>query len=1336
MHDGSDGVYEVNFDNLRINLFDGSLHVSELQIQADSVRFNELAAQGEAAPVLVEGYIPEFEIMGIRYIPLINNEVIIGKIGIFRPQLDIGYHINLVDEEEDEVEFDYQNPGEMLPEMLEAFNLKRFAFSDADIIVRMKEGNKVQQTLEVDKLSFEIDNLYVDRETRPEPDRFFYSDNILLKLEGITQQLPGEPYRFHVGLIGFETATMELFGENISLTPLQEQLRRQPYEDPVASLTLPSFSIRGIDLHQYMTDSILHIAHINFSQPSLVVYLPGLDMAGGEEEPQEPMADPYQMISDFMTALRIDSLVIGNAIVDVYNVSSDTVKLAEISKLTFVVDDFILHEEADMYDPNRLFYAKNYALVAEGYSALLPDFGHSVYGRAFRFNTLDAGLSLSGLLVRPEAAAGTAEAPPVNMNIYLPHFSIRNVDLPAYFNQEALHIGSIYADKPSFRISNIDLEGEEETEEIDLQNLYAYIEDYLTALTIGNISLEHAQIELHGQGEEERNFFVSRNTSFWLKNFHLDREAQMSPGRFLFADDISFAMAGFSVEMPEMFYRLTGGEFRITTGGRSMVAQNIELEPVTSDLQKFEMEGPYIPYSASLPEMRITGIDFFNILINDRLQLNDIIIQNPHLVVFYDPEREQGTSGEDDAMMADEEELDLENLYALIEEDWKVLSFASFKIESASVEFMRFEDEPVNLLDVDDFSITVTNFHLDENARLEPGRVLYADNIDMVVKDFFMKTPDSLHVFQAAQFGLITSESLVYGVGISMEPREDQDFESAVAMNNGNNDSGQEEGDDPADFYRLSLPEFRITGIDFNKALVKRILEIDEINFQHPSATIITALYDITRETDEDMLMDPDEDERALNTDENDTDLDADEDGEVDMGDFELYPYISDYLETLRINRFVINGARGEMLGKKLNGDTLTMFSLGNLDFLLTGFQIDSTSNEMMEKPFFADDLHIDLSDIMLKTPDTMYIVSIHEVGISSIDSTIYVDSLKVTPRFGMFEFADMIGESTTRVELWNRTLTMTGVNLMGLLLGQRIEIARLEWDGLKVNAFSDERYPSPLEMEADDGEDVYIGMPHKYLRETPFYIHIDSVMITNGDILYSFLTEDLDYPVRIHLGDMDLQAYNITNDSIMLANDMATRIYFNADLLGSGLLKANFNLLPGDPDNRFTMHGSIDSLKFDRLTPILRKMVDVEISEGGGIHALEFSLFGDHDHTEGSVRVFFEGLELEFAEDPEATNMRNRIFSALEWIVNNFILYYENPERESPFVANISYDRGAGESFVEYVTGAITNGIITSLVAPLRVAANIRFPLLDRLFGVVPEEPEPEEDDEIMADP
>jgi hypothetical protein len=376
------------------------------------------------------------------------------------------------------------------------------------------------------------------------------------------------------------------------------------------------------------------------------------------------------------------------------------------------------------------------------------------------------------------------------------------------------------------------------------------------------------------------------------------------------------------------------------------------------------------------------------------------------------------------------------------------------------------------------------------------------------------------------------------------------------------------------------------------------------------------------------------------------------------------------------------------------------------IDKLLVEIQNDSTAQSYTVKDGYLKIYHLqivkldtlnpailkqfdfDATEMLTVTPDSLYTFTGLGINYSGISNSLTIDSFSIQPNYSQYEFTERYQFQTNRIEVGLSAVHFYNFSIESYLkskslLGSYIEIGKLD-----VNSFRDKRKPF-----RHVNRPAFQDMIYNY----PGFIQLDSIAILSGSITHTVHAEKANEPGFISFHQLNAQIFNITNDTIYKTEEGYLELKAGAMVMGKGKLNTLLKARLFDPQNTFTVNGTLSEMDIMVLNPILEKNVFI-MATSGKIDALDFSFMANNTKAIGHLNMLYHGLKLTFKNKQTGNTTAPK--EQIESMIANFIVIDSNPlQGEAVRKGVIDNQRDPERFLFHYSFKAILSGIKSVII-------------------------------------
>lgn len=368
--------------------------------------------------------------------------------------------------------------------------------------------------------------------------------------------------------------------------------------------------------------------------------------------------------------------------------------------------------------------------------------------------------------------------------------------------------------------------------------------------------------------------------------------------------------------------------------------------------------------------------------------------------------------------------------------------------------------------------------------------------------------------------------------------------------------------------------------------------------------------------------------------------------------------------------------------------DSTQLLSLNNASLRIDAFSFKNNGNRAGLKQFDFDEFTFFMKDYEMVLPDSLYALHFDSLKASYRTSSMLVNGLQLIPLYNNKDFMEKEGEQADRINLYNKALYISNIDFKRLKEKEALAAGFVEIDSLNMFIFRDKRYVLPANK--------FVKLPQQLLREAPFYINIDSLLLQNAQITYRERVEGALEPGTINFTGLEAKVYNITNDPSLLENAIAMKAKASAYLMGTGKIEAAFHIPIANPNNAHYFTGSLSPMNMEIINPMLKHIVFGEIVSGQ-VNELNFSAQVNETASQGTMHFGYDNLKIQINNKDSEKGKKG----IMTFLANTFIVKSANPINNKFRESEMYYVRDKRKSIINFWWKTLLSGIKETIGIP-----------------------------------
>ncbi len=1145
--------------------------------------------------------------------------------------------------------------------------VRKFTFNNAKF--EYKKGIfDVQQKINIDNCSLSLENFVLDSLSAQRNNKIMFADNFTLSVADYSMKFAKQTHRLTAEKFIISTKEKTITAQGIRIKPRQVGKIKHPI---IMNIYIPTLKLTAINfLHAYNT-GVLNTGGLFINHPSLNITQFG---SGRITKKGKKKGAIYNIIEEYLNTLRIATFRINNGKFNYINKTKEEKDAFSKGVISLKMNRVKLDRNTALYS-DKVIHAQTFEVELSDYSMKTNTDFHIIEAALLRVSSTDSLIYAEELKILPKYKHSTLEMlKKYQKNNYseinLPKFAVKGVDVQKAIFGKQLSIESIYLLKPKVKIStypslkftdfekikkdsllnlypdSTDFFAKDSTDifadstiysldstEIKLNNAYKntiihFLKGKMNIVDIQNVKIDSGFIEI--ETKDTLNTQMSSFDSYVSARMHhflVNQDSlQGSYNKFLFADSLQLKVYDFSTILPDKLHKVMAGQLIFSSADSSIRATQLRIFPLESRQKTIQKPSSLILY---FPGISITGINPERLLTEKYAEINTIDAQTPAVILTRHldiPQPEKQDSSKKAFKIA-------------LPKGLNGISIAQIAITGGKIELANEKGKNISRYGTTDLNLLLKNISLD-SANLKLGKpLLTAKEAKILLTDTKFTLPDSIHKFSADTLDIAIFESRFTGVNVnfSYDSLLNTHFLPRSMTKNA--------------LIAFNIPRVEAQGLNYLDIITKKNFFIEDIAINSPEIKIHQFKKPKKKKT-------------------------------LSQTEAEIMAKLAKKFKAFNIQNLKITDANITL--KNTVGKKNSSVKMEAISGTITDFDIDSIKNIDKKRLLLAKDISLHFHKYSFIMKDSMYNITLNEIGISSLKSNIYVNDFSMMPRYGQYEFAKVNGLQKGVMYIEGKKVEAQNIDLRALIEKKSFDIKKVTAQTLKMHIFKDKQL-------AEDTAKRPI-MPLDLIRKAKNKINIDSVILKNSYIAYEQNSKKKSSTGIFTLEDLGGTITNLTNDTSVFKQKKFTRMQLNAKLMGKGQMNASFRFPLSTEKSEYLLAGTVDTFDLAELNPMIENTVFVAVTQGQA-DKLQFHMKANPNFAEGKMRLYYKNLKIKIKD---TTNSQRNGASMLA----NSILRSNNPKRKGRKLieGKIYSEQVIHKNVFHLWTQAIISGAVSSL--------------------------------------
>ncbi|MCK9204243.1 MAG: hypothetical protein M0P58_07395 [Bacteroidales bacterium] len=1234
IYTASHGLYQADFKKMHFNIITGKISIDSFQLVPDTLRYQQQKSHEKLTHSLYRVSFASMTIDRLHAWQIYTfKRINFRQLTIAKPIISIVGFPDTATANKSRWRILYEDIYPAIAKVFKDFHVDS---------VKLERGKFVtlfeQRTGKLSQGEYEFSAFLRDVSVNPfsyyNRERVFYSRDIDLVIYNFEYALADSLYLIRADEVGFSLARSRLYGKRLSLRPNFQVIRNNRVENgDFFELNLPSFSIDGINLYQALVDKQAKVKQLllgNFSmkmfrnQHQAVNTVP----VRKKKKVKITVTGLYTVISGALQNIAIDSIALTHASFEYYGSLNERHPEMTIKDVNLSLSYFYLDSVA-WQNPRKILFANEIELDLKGFNLKLKDQVHTLSAHRVTFSTRQSMIRLTDGSLYPDVKKNEllAEGQKNTLYFQIPSMTFRNIDLKRFFNCRILNFDVLDIQEPDMKFTRFRppknktprFKKPKDFFEAENENvIYNLLKKYVQSIRGNEIRILRGYGQLTRQQDSIERKIAAASFDLTMEQFLIDSVHGLNQQGYFYSRDFDLDLHSVTIESPDSLRRLNIEHLHITTPDSLIEAEKIILIKLGPAPDK---NGPtknhlFLTVDFSLDKLSLTGLNHKKLFLEKILKANQIILENPILSLKTE---NQATP-----------EIPIEESQ-LLPADSPIRNFeiGRLLVKKGTFSYNGEEDRKASYFTLKDIDFSVVNAMVRLPWEKSHDGLIRFDSLLLFVLPLRATLADSSYQLEINSLGVNSNPATIVAHGLRVIP---------LKPLNTLNDSGNR--------FTISVPELRLNGFYFDRAIFDNEWSFDRITLEEPSL-----LVEMKKPNTRAIAGQKKKQELTL-----------------------VLPH---FMKTLNIRSLDVNQATVKLDVWK--DDSLRSYNLDNIHLAVSRFHYDSATCAHPEKsPLFnAEDITLMTPGFSGVTSDSMYTWKFSRFGFSTRAQTVYLDSVSLTPNFNRYDFSRKLGYQTDRFIVRIPRIDLEKLDFRDLITGQQLTTERIRLKGFSFEAYRDKRVPFPPWQRPP--------LPRQVFMKSPIPLKIDTLLVTDGFAAYEEQTGD--EPGRIFFDHLNLALTGIAPQTSFVDAHGATTF------MGEAPIEAWFHFLMDSPRDSMIIKATIGEMELKEVNPMLTRLVPASIS-GGDAKKTEIGPIWMNDSVAtGNLVMYYNNLAIKLK--PTENGTWPLIRTALLTELINLMIPENNPSDSGRLRTGLIYfERDRTKGFFNFVWKSVLSGI------------------------------------------
>ncbi|PZX54636.1 hypothetical protein LV84_02789 [Algoriphagus ratkowskyi] len=877
-----------------------------------------------------------------------------------------------------------------------------------------------------------------------------------------------------------------LFMDGIVMKPIGE--RRPDQTQAIFDLSLDQLALKN--LWYDFSEEILYVGRLEFDNPNISMDLPSKELLEVDStrestgSPVKSLEDELKKIIDKInfTGVYIRELEINHADLFFLNFLSQNSLKAENTRL--LVEDINWTTRDVWATP---FNARGFEFDLENVNFPLPDGVHSIQAEKVYVSSLDNVINITDFRLNSDKSVDSK----AYYEVRLSALRVGNVDLNKAFMTSNVLIDEIILNNPQIKVEDNSYSEKDSTATGNLNEL---IKGVLKSFEVQELSVNNGKFTTYSIADTLKNRIDIKKLDFKMINFYLGDDESRKTNQFFYGEEAAMDIENADLYLSDNVHVIYGDRMSVSSFKDEIIIENVHVEPKEDALAK-GLANQIM--RISLPKLTLSKANLKRLYNEGVFKIDEMLVQSPKVEIT-----EISQSDKSKASIPVKE---------LLEGYMNELSIGRMDLRDGEVQFKNEKGLRSDDIGFEKFSLLLEEVFLQPNSTKDVKNQFLAEGMVLSLDKYRLKLRDNLHEFLADRVLIDSKQSLVVINNFTLRP-ENPDSTQAILDTYGR-----------SVILDISIPEFRVEGIDLMSAYLDEKLIIRQILVPSPIANLTR----FRKKSSGNSTV------------------------QVESTD-EIEDLLTSYFSSIQIDS--ISFSNGQVQYENFAGKKNLSLSEDSLSLSLKGFYLEKGQLKSPERTFFSDEIDLILRKYDFSVAGGNYDVDTDGLRFNSRSKTIEIDNLTLSPSKSI--------KSKIALSLNLPSVSLEGVDIESFLFENILNLDKLAVDGSGITL------EVKRDFQKEDSKEKFSQGVGTTLPKSIEKVTIGDIEATNSKLSINYRVGEDDF--ESIQTDFDLEIKGLNLDSTA-----------NAQKDIAGLFDA-INLTLNDFS--YTLPDSIHTIKFSNL--------------------------------------------------------------------------------------------------------------------------------------------------------
>jgi len=629
----TDSTYKVNFDKIKVNLFTGSILMTNFSLIPDIDYL--YANKDKLEKNLFNVHLDSLHILRIRPLRMLGKEknLILSEIGLIRPKITfLGVEkekdsLDLIKIENVSLDSIRNNIAILVFTKIKNIKIKKLIIKDGQFDF-LKPDVSSTNSQQVGSITFIVNNFEFNEEIFAGINDNFFSEDVEILIDGYQLKLNDNIHIFGAKKIYINSKEKLINLSGIFIKPEKQIEDITNLDSNIINFCIDEIRFENADFKEIYLERKLHLHKALVSGLDASIYIQKEKKKKSVKFSKDSIKakiDVYNLFEDYLSSVKIDIVSVTNGKFKQYANIHQIIPQTSIASLNVSINNFLI-DSLSANDFERIFYSKGMTMTMLGFKTYLKDSIHTLDVDNLVISTEKQGVFAKNIQIKSNNLKRLyAKRNRVNfIDFSIASINIVGFDFNKYIHKDEINIEQIILAKSNVEITNF---GNSKKEKAD-QSILDLFKNYAQKVDIAKFVASNGKLVYNTEARDKKTYISAKyqttvlGFSFTPYSDKLTKSAKVK--------SVDAVVSSLVFNTADGIYSLQADSLYYSTNKAKLFFRNLKFAPIKEGLYKrLQKHNKSVTFSIQIPRFTISNTNLSSALQNDSLSLKTVFLNKP-----------------------------------------------------------------------------------------------------------------------------------------------------------------------------------------------------------------------------------------------------------------------------------------------------------------------------------------------------------------------------------------------------------------------------------------------------------------------------------------------------------------------------------------------------------------------------------------------------------------------------------------------------------------------------------------------------------------------------------